>query len=112
MTKEQQKYFNEQAHILWIHALAEYEKESDTRKKFKLRSCDAVVYETTHFYLLQSYRTLISAIDKRNYEITDMLRFVYHYTNTSNMHISKFIHDYTPFPWNSNKFVWRPIKSK
>lgn len=60
----------------------------------RLRSCNACVWETKHFYILQSYATMIAAIDKESNIMFDFLRYVYGYTATSAQHIAKFAHDY------------------
>lgn len=60
----------------------------------RLRSCNACVWETEHFYILQSYATMVAAIDKGNNIMFDFLRYVYGYTATSAQHIAKFANDY------------------
>lgn len=77
----------------------------------RLRSCTAWVFETENFYILKSYDTFIAAIDKRSNFAVDVLRMVYGYTSTSAQHISKFIHDFTPYPWNSPRYTWRDIRT-
>lgn len=72
-----------------------------------LRSCNARVYETENWYILQSYNTFVCVICKFGFEIYDLLRVNYGYTATSAQHIAKFIHDYTPYPWNSPRFTVR-----
>lgn len=73
----------------------------------QLRSCNARVYETENWYILESYRTIVCVISKITHEIYDVLRVKYGYTATSVQHISKFIHDYTPYPWNSPRYTAR-----
>lgn len=75
----------------------------------KLRSCNAKVYETENWYILQSYETPVAYIWKHGFEIYDNLRIEYGYTATSTQHIAKFIHDYTPCPHNSPRFTAREI---
>lgn len=61
----------------------------------RLRTCSAQVYETEHFFILQSYHTLgVAIIRKSTNQCYDILRYLYGYTATSAHHISKFIHDY------------------
>lgn len=60
----------------------------------RLRSCNACVWETEHFYILQSYATMVAAIDKGNKVMFDFLRHVYGFTRTSSQHIAKFANDY------------------
>ncbi len=75
----------------------------------KLRSCSAKVYETKNWYILQSYETIVAYIWKHDFTIYDNLRIEYGYTATSAQHIAKFIHDYTPYPYNSPRFTAREI---
>lgn len=60
----------------------------------RLRNCKAWVYESEHYYVLQSYTTDIAVIDKRTGILYDCLRMVYGYTATSAQHIAKFGRDY------------------
>ena len=60
-----------------------------------LRYCRAAVYETAHYYVLESYRTYVAAIRKSDGAKFDFLRYVYKYTSTSNQHIAKFFNDYS-----------------
>lgn len=78
-------------------------------KSKKLRSCNAKVYETENWYILQSYDTPVAYIWKHGFEIYDNLRIEYGYTATSAQHIAKFIHDYVPYPYDSPRFTARQI---
>lgn len=60
----------------------------------RLRTCTAAVYETKHWYILQSYTTIVAAIDKQTGILYDFLRYVYKYTATSAYHIRIFATDY------------------
>ena len=60
----------------------------------RLRTCTAWVYESEHFYFLNSYSTIVAYINKELDSCTDILRMVYGYTSTSAQHIAKFRHDY------------------
>ena len=76
-------------------------KELNGNYTFKrLRSCSAVVYETPHYYVLKSYRTIIAVIDKATDTLYDVLRYVYGYTATSAKHVKKFGQDYGRCKWN------------
>lgn len=89
-----------------------YETERETKHNIKprrLRSCTAKVFETENYYILQSYETLIAAVRKSDNALADALRHEYDYTATSAQHIAKFMHDYTPYPWNSARFTYRNI---
>ena len=113
MTRKQQYEINCEAVYRWKQAIDEIEDENKGYFNVKnLRSCSARVYETENFYILQSYFTFVAAIDKRDKVAVDMLRNVYGYTSTSAQHIAKFIHDYTPYPWNSPKYVWRHLNKQ
>ena len=73
------------------------------------RSCNAWVYETENYFILRSYNTIVAAIHKESKIMYDFLRAVYGYTATSAQHISKFRHDYTPYPWDYPVFTWRVV---
>ena len=70
----------------------------------RLRTCNATVLETEHFFVLQSYRTYVAAIDKETNTLYDFLRYVYGYTATSAQHIAKFAHDYGAI----RRYTYRP----
>ena len=93
---------------IFTSAMNELENESYQAYK-RLRSCQAYVYSTDNYYILKSYDSFIAVIDKRTFAIADVLRHVYDYAATSAQHISKFIHDYTPYPWNSARYTYRDI---
>ena len=73
----------------------------------KLRSCNAIVYETKNFFVLRSYRTIVAFIDKMTGQKFDVLRLVYGYTSTSAQHISKFFRDYGDF--RVNVYTYREV---
>ena len=76
----------------------------------RLRTCQAWVYETKHYYILRSYDTIIACISKKTGYLFDLLRKVYGYTNTSAQHIAKFSHDYGLSSYGCEKrYVWRDI---
>lgn len=78
--------------------------------KKRLRSCTAWVYETTNYYVLQSYGTVIACIDKENDTLYDFLRYVYGFTNTSAQHIRKFSKDYGAGKWGcTNTMTYREV---
>ena len=110
MNKAQQQEINDKAYHIYHEAMQQYYHEP--WKYFgekRLRTCSAVVIETTDYYILKSYETCICIIDKATGEIADVLRGVYGYTSTSAHHISKFIHDYTPYPWNNTRYTYITI---
>lgn len=105
MKKEVQKEINE----IVLRAYDSAMKEVDHHYGIRLRSCNAYVYESEHFYLLRSYNTIIACIHKKSNTMYDFLRYVYGYTSTSAQHISKFRHDYTSYPWNAPVYTWREV---
>lgn len=79
---------------------------ADGEQRFvaRLRTCNACVWETEHFYILQSYATMVAAIDKESGVMFDFLRYVYGYTATSAEHIAKFAADYDA----TSRYTYRP----
>lgn len=110
MKRIEQYKINCEAVYIWEQATNQWLQEYGNISHKKLRSCNAVVYETTDYYILQSYATLIAVIVKSNHTLIDMLRHEYGYTSTSAQHISKFTHDYTPYPWNYPVLTWRELR--
>lgn len=70
----------------------------------RLRNCNACVWETKHFYILQSYATMVAAIDKESNIMFDFLRYAYCYTATRAQHIAKFANDYGA----TSRYTYRP----
>ena len=60
------------------------------KRRYKLYSCNAEIWECMGILALVSYGTPI-AVYTRNGSLYDCLRVVYGYTATSSQHISKFI---------------------
>ena len=110
MTRKQylQDLENSVAYGIFTCAKEEFRNET-YHASTRLRTCKAVVYSTENYYLLKSYDTFIAAIEKHTNTIVDVLRGEYCYTATSAQHISKFIHDYTPYPWNNKRYTYRDI---
>ena len=71
----------------------------------RLRTCQAYVYETPSFYVLRSYNTVVSIIEKKTDTCYDFLRAVYGYTSTSAQRISKFDKDYGRCAWGCTERV-------
>ena len=97
MTKEQKNL----QHKINAHVLLEYGKLVDELqpqnligKEKRLRSSNAYVMETKHYYVLRSFKTVVAFIDKQTDTLYDVLRYVYHYTPSSAAHIRKFEDDY------------------
>lgn len=98
MTKrENQALCNQICVEVYNDAMQEW--KSDCMNK-RLRSCSAIVWETEHYYILQSYNTHVAVIAKTTDTLYDLLRCVYGYTATSAQHISKFEKDYCRGKWN------------
>lgn len=108
MTKAQQKEINERAYDFFDTALSQFRHGDFSIRK--LRSCQAKVYETSDFYLLQSYNTFVACIDKYTGILVDVLRTEYGYTPTSAQHISKFASDYLCIPkWQAKILTTREV---
>lgn len=108
MEKEYQKEINERAYHIFNSALSQLRHEDCVFHN--LRSCQATVYETSGFYVLQSYRTYVACIDKFTGTLVDVLRTEYGYTATSAQHISKFASDYLGIPkWKAITLTARPV---
>ena len=103
MTKEQQNSINEK--VLLIKKAVDNELIYGATGYRQLRSCQAHVMKTAHFYVLQSYNTIVAAIDAEG-NIYDFLRYVHGYTSTSAQHIAKFRNDYSR---NGKSFTYYPI---
>lgn len=103
MKKELQKIEND-------IVLREIDKiNADLRKGVQsvssLRTCNACVLASSNYYLLQSYSTIVAAIDADG-NVYDFLRYVYGYTSTSAQHIAKFRNDYSR---NGARYTYRHI---
>ena len=94
MRKEEQMNINNVCETYWEDAMNEYEREHGNvggwNECKRLRTCNAYVYETKHYYILRSYETFVALIVKNTNTCIDMLRQVYGYTHTSAQHIAKF----------------------
>ena len=76
----------------------------------RLRSCQAYVYETKHFYILRSYNTFIACISKKTDVLYDNLRREYGYTSTSAQHVSKFSKDFGIATWGcETRYTYREV---
>lgn len=91
MTKNEQKIINQIISNEFSRAEPELNMFS---KPTRLRTCQAYVYETDHYFWLRSYGTFVAFIEKTTDTCYDILRLVYGYTATSAQHIAKFRHDY------------------
>ena len=107
MTKAMQAEINETVENAHAVTFSEYMHEHTAWKQ--LRHCNAQVCETKNFYILKSYNSVVAAINKNANITYDFLRMVYGYTATSAQHISKFRHDYIPYPFDYPVLTWRDI---
>lgn len=110
MRKQEQLRNNSLIEEVWNQAILEFNNEYDRLYPVRLRTCKACVYETTNYYILQSYGTLVACIDKEKDTLVDVLRLVYGYTSTSAQHISKFNKDYCKGKWGcEGRVTWREV---
>ena len=110
MRKQEQIKINSFVEEVWNQAISEFYNEYDTVEPVRLRSCKACVFETSHYYFLQSYNTFVACIDKEQDTLVDVLRLVYGYTSTSAQHISKFDQDYGNGKWGcEGRVTWREV---
>lgn len=113
MRKQEQEIINHYAENAFKEA-AEYlviaRNNDGILDSKRLRTCSARVFDTKEYYFLKSYQTIVAFIKKDSGEIFDILRYNFGYTSTSSQHISKFIHDYTEYPWTNPRYTWREIK--
>lgn len=78
------------------------------RKPVRLNQCQAYVKETSKYYALISYKTLVAFIDKKSKMCYDILRYDYGYTSTSAQHIAKFRKIYCAV----DTLTYRPVKKE
>lgn len=93
--KEMQNLTNAICNEVYQDAMA----ETVIFRNKRLRTCNATVASTLHYYILFSYNTAVAVIDKRVDVCYDVLRMVYGFTATSSQHISKFCKDYGAGKW-------------
>ena len=103
MKKAEQIKINEKCLDCIDNVNAQILNENGIKNWHRLRSCNAEVGETSQYYILRSYNTLIAFIDKTDDTLYDVLRFVYGYTATSAQNIAKFRHDYGMGKWGCDK---------
>lgn len=106
MKKSEQIKINALCNDVFNAAMREYYEEQRNAKTVKkgkpLRHCQAKVFETENFYILQSYETLIAAIRKDDNICVNNMRHEYHFDEyatgaTSTQQFYKFVKDYVPF---------------
>ena len=114
MTKKEfnnlcQKQENDEIESM-IEFFNEYFRSSSYGIAKRLRNCQAKVYTSDRFYVLQSYNTIVAFIDRETDTLYDVLRFVYGYTSTSAQHIRKFEKDYCVSKRGCTfRYVWREV---
>ncbi len=111
MTKRQaeQKDINTFCEAVFESAMKEFDSMGEFYSCERLRTCQAMVYETENYFILKSYDTFVAVVCKIDNSRIDVLRYVYGYTATSAQHISKFFHDFAPYPCNSPRYTYRDI---
>ena len=93
MKKQEQQNMNEKVLEAMEKALTELDKYSLGYwevNETQLRSCTAWVLETTNYYFLRSYNTIVAVVDKNTGVCYDFLRYVWGYSVTSAKHIAYF----------------------
>ena len=110
--KEMQRIAQEEMNRLIEKAIHDFNAETVNSSIWsdanRLRSCNAKVYTSGNYYVLQSYDTIVAFIDRRTDCLYDVLRLVYGYTSTSAQHIRKFEHDYGADKWGCKVVMtWR-----
>ena len=103
MKKEFQKEINQKVEQFIDRFNSTIETENSVKQ---LRSCNAKVYITDSFYALQSYNTIVAAIDRKDGTCYDFLRLVYGFTSTSAQHIAKFFSDYGSHSYRSQETIY------
>ena len=108
MKKEFQKVINVKVEE-FLDRFNSSDETYETRKQ--LRTCNAKVYTFDSFYVLQSYDTIVAAIDRKDGTCYDFLRLVYGFTSTSAQHIAKFFSDYGNHDFRSEEtiYTWRDV---
>lgn len=107
MKKEEQRAINAKVE----YAIERYNattKPGELEKLCRLRTCQATVYESYFYLVLQSYNTVVAIIDKDDMALYDFSRYVYGYTATTAQHIAKFANEYSVS--YSDRYTWREVK--
>ena len=104
--KLNQREINEACDNYYFAAL--YQVENERPRWKQLRRCSADVAETSDYYLLRSYATIVAVVSKDSGDCFDVLRRVYEYTATSAQHIAKFSNGYG----NGKRYMWRNIPNR
>lgn len=106
MKKSEQRAINKKVE----YAIERYNattKSADLKKLCRLRTCQATVYESYFYLVLQSYNTVVAIIDKNDMALYDFSRYVYGYTATTAQHIAKFANEYDVSP--SDRYTWKEV---
>ena len=104
------KYIQKQHNDLCEVAVAQCTNPGTIIAQKRLRTCQAVVYETADLFILQSYSTIVACIDRNANILYDFSRLVYGYTAITTQHIAKFNHDYCAGNWGCDtRYTWRYV---
>lgn len=93
MTHHEQRKINKSVESACTAAFDGY-VPNDVISRKRLRTCKAEVVETSRWFILWSYSTIVAAVDKETGIGYDFLRLVYGFSATSAQHIAKFFRDY------------------
>ena len=107
MNKQEQININNKV----LEVIADFNSQSlGCTEPKRLRTCSACVFKRGHYWVLQSYSTIIALIDTESDTLYDFLRYVYGYTSTSAQHICKFGKDYGNGKWGcTHSMTYRAV---
>ena len=80
----------------------------EAAKVSQLYTCNATVYDTYYYIVLQSNNITVALIDKADMYLYDFSRYVYGYTTTTAQHIAKFAKMYDI--GQSNIYTWKEVR--
>ena len=109
MTKADQIEHNFIALGIFDIAMEELYNTQGNYAQYSLRKCSATVLETKNYFILRSYDTYVSAIEKNFNICVDVLRNKCGYTPTSKQHIARFKHDFSDKNRVLTLYTWRHV---
>ena len=98
-----QERINEMCLDVYRKACEEYFNCESNIKPFC--KCTANVCDTSSYFLLRSYNTIVAVIEKSSGNCYEILLVAHGYTATIAQHIAKFSNDYG----NGKRYTWREI---
>ena len=103
MKRQYQELENSICYDVFNAAITELKTSPNSANNPKrLRNCNALVYETKNYFILQSYKTIIAAIRKNDNTCVNCMRGEYDFKannckgSTSTQQFYKFVRDYSP----------------